>query len=188
MIPSFSDTYLVPPRHDLWRTVSEDTITAQPKEKTVIQPLLRHTSVDNLQPSAKVSNLHNLGSLPQQNMSIKSVSSMSNININSTTSLGKSTSYQHNSHYKRSMESMSAYSDGESHGEGIDSDASTHTQDEVPMLPSVRKLASKFDLANQERVNDLDKHGKDVSIHFHFSFTVDWRHFFLNLNLDYHLN
>lgn len=159
------DSYLVPPRHDLWRTVSEDTITAHPKEKAVVQPLLRHTSVDNLQPSTKISNLHNLGSVPQQNMNINSVSSMSNINVNTTTNLSKSASYQHNSHYKRSMESMSPYSDGESHGEGIDSDASTHTQDEVPTLPSVRKLASKFDIANRERVNDLDKHEKDKNIH-----------------------
>ncbi|KAG7169730.1 hypothetical protein Hamer_G013363 [Homarus americanus] len=160
--------YLVPPRHDLWRTVSEDTIAAQPRDRTVLQPFLRHTSVDNLQPSTKVSNLRNLGSLPQQNMnSMNSVSSMSNININSVTGLGKSANYQHQTHYNRSMESMSTYSDGESQGEGIDSDASTRTPDEMPVLPSVRKLACKFDQASQERVNDLDKRGKDNALSYY---------------------
>ncbi|XP_042220923.1 uncharacterized protein LOC121865492 isoform X2 [Homarus americanus] len=162
------DAYLVPPRHDLWRTVSEDTIAAQPRDRTVLQPFLRHTSVDNLQPSTKVSNLRNLGSLPQQNMnSMNSVSSMSNININSVTGLGKSANYQHQTHYNRSMESMSTYSDGESQGEGIDSDASTRTPDEMPVLPSVRKLACKFDQASQERVNDLDKRGKDNALSYY---------------------
>nr|XP_053653508.1 uncharacterized protein LOC128703004 isoform X3 [Cherax quadricarinatus] len=155
------DAYLVPRRHDLWRTVSEDTIAVQPRDRTVLQPLLRHTSADNLQPSAKVSNLHNLGSVPLHNMSsMNSVGSMSNININSLTGLGKRTNYQHHSKFGRSVESVSTYSEGDSHGEGLDSDASIRTPEEVPALPSVRKLASKFDLASQERVNDLDKHGK----------------------------
>nr|XP_053653511.1 serine-rich adhesin for platelets-like isoform X6 [Cherax quadricarinatus]XP_053653512.1 serine-rich adhesin for platelets-like isoform X6 [Cherax quadricarinatus]XP_053653513.1 serine-rich adhesin for platelets-like isoform X6 [Cherax quadricarinatus] len=162
------DAYLVPRRHDLWRTVSEDTIAVQPRDRTVLQPLLRHTSADNLQPSAKVSNLHNLGSVPLHNMSsMNSVGSMSNININSLTGLGKRTNYQHHSKFGRSVESVSTYSEGDSHGEGLDSDASIRTPEEVPALPSVRKLASKFDLASQERVNDLDKHGKANSLSFY---------------------
>ncbi|KAK8719474.1 hypothetical protein OTU49_014018 [Cherax quadricarinatus] len=96
--------------------------------------------------------------------SMNSVGSMSNININSLTGLGKRTNYQHHSKFGRSVESVSTYSEGDSHGEGLDSDASIRTPEEVPALPSVRKLASKFDLASQERVNDLDKHGKAKNI------------------------
>lgn len=87
---------------------------------------------------------------------------MSYVNINSITGLGKN--YQNRPKLGRSLESMSAYSDGESLGEAVDSDVSTQTADEVPMLPSVRKLASKFDLASQERINNIDKLTKDVSI------------------------
>ncbi|XP_069180549.1 uncharacterized protein [Procambarus clarkii] len=156
------DVYLVPRRHDLWRTVSEDTIAAQPRERPFLQPFLRHTSADNLQPMAKVSNLHNLESAPQHSSrSMNSMSSMSNVNINSLTGLGKRGNYLHHSKFGRSVESVSTYSDGESHGEGMESDVSTRTLDDVPALPSVRKLASKFDLASQERVNDLDKRGRD---------------------------
>ncbi|XP_069180550.1 uncharacterized protein [Procambarus clarkii] len=159
------DVYLVPRRHDLWRTVSEDTIAAQPRERPFLQPFLRHTSADNLQPMAKVSNLHNLESAPQHSSrSMNSMSSMSNVNINSLTGLGKRGNYLHHSKFGRSVESVSTYSDGESHGEGMESDVSTRTLDDVPALPSVRKLASKFDLASQERVNDLDKRGRDKSL------------------------
>ncbi|XP_066984844.1 uncharacterized protein [Macrobrachium rosenbergii] len=60
--------YLVPPRHDLWRTVSVDTISTPPQEKVLLEPLQRHTSVDNLR-LTKVSNLRNLGSADQRHTS-----------------------------------------------------------------------------------------------------------------------
>lgn len=144
--------------------MSEDTIAVKPRERTVLlQPLLRHTSVDSLRPADKVSNLRVLQSAPQQNRNIgNSVSSMSSVNINSITGLGKS--YQNHSNFGRSVESMSVYSDGESLGEAIDSDVSTQTADEVPTLPSVKQLASKFNIASQESINDLDKIRKDVSM------------------------
>ncbi|XP_042866418.1 uncharacterized protein LOC122249530 isoform X3 [Penaeus japonicus] len=164
--------YLVPPRHDLWRTVSVDTLGGPARDRPALQPLLRHTSVDNLRPSTKVSNLSPLGPNPRQS-SMNTVSSLSNINLsnnncggNKTTTATAMTTYQSQPAHGQSVESMSGYSDGESHGDGNDSDVSTSTPDKVPMLPSVRKLASKFDVASRERVNDLDKHGKDGSLAF----------------------
>ncbi|XP_047499270.1 uncharacterized protein LOC125045817 isoform X5 [Penaeus chinensis] len=158
--------YLVPPRHDLWRTVSVDTLGEPARDRTTLQPLLRHTSVDNLRPSTKVSNLNPLGPNPRQN-SMNTVSSLSNINLSNNCGGNKAaTSYQSHPAHGQSVESMSGYSDGESHGDGNDSDVSTSTPDKVPVLPSVRKLASKFDVASKERVNDLDKHGKDGSLAF----------------------
>ncbi|XP_064099185.1 uncharacterized protein LOC135210255 isoform X3 [Macrobrachium nipponense] len=155
--------YLVPPRHDLWRTVSVDTISTPPQEKVLLEPLQRHTSVDNLR-LTKVSNLRNLGSADQrQTSSVNTVSSISSINLNSI----KVSRYQHNPQHRQSVESMSGYSDGESHGDGNETDVSTRTQDEIPILPSVKKLASKFDLASQERVNDLDKHETDGTLTFY---------------------
>lgn len=158
--------YLVPPRHDLWRTVSVDTLGEPARDRTTLQPLLRHTSVDNLRPSTKVSNLSPLGPNPRQN-SMNTVSSLSNINLSNNCGGSKAApSYQPQPAHGQSVESMSGYSDGESHGDGNDSDVSTSTPDKVPVLPSVRKLASKFDVASRERVNDLDKHGKDGSLAF----------------------
>ncbi|XP_066984847.1 uncharacterized protein [Macrobrachium rosenbergii] len=156
--------YLVPPRHDLWRTVSVDTISTPPQEKVLLEPLQRHTSVDNLR-LTKVSNLRNLGSADQRHTSsVNTVSSISSINLNS---MNKVSRYQHNPQHRQSVESMSGYSDGESHGDGNETDVSTRTQDEIPILPSVKKLASKFDMASQERVNDLDKHETDGTLTFY---------------------
>ncbi|XP_063610729.1 uncharacterized protein LOC134784558 [Penaeus indicus] len=158
--------YLVPPRHDLWRTVSVDTLGEPARDRPTLQPLLRHTSVDNLRPSTKVSNLSPLGPNPRQS-SMNTVSSLSNINLSNNCGGSKAaTTYQSHPAHGQSVESMSGYSDGESHGDGNDSDVSTSTPDKVPVLPSVRKLASKFDVASRERVNDLDKHGKDGSLAF----------------------
>nr|XP_027216000.1 uncharacterized protein LOC113808726 [Penaeus vannamei] len=163
---SIAAAYLVPPRHDLWRTVSVDTLGEPARDRTTLQPLLRHTSVDNLRPSTKVSNLSPLGPNPRQN-SMNTVSSLSNINLSNNCGGSKAApSYQPQPAHGQSVESMSGYSDGESHGDGNDSDVSTSTPDKVPVLPSVRKLASKFDVASRERVNDLDKHGKDGSLAF----------------------
>ncbi|XP_068245045.1 serine-rich adhesin for platelets-like isoform X3 [Palaemon carinicauda] len=156
--------FLVPPRHDLWRTVSVDTISTPPQEKVLMEPLQRHISVDNLR-LTKVSNLRNLGSADQcHTSSVNTVSSISSINLNS---MNKVSRYHHNQQHIQSVESMSGYSDGESHGDGNETDVSTRTQDEIPLLPSVRKLASKFDLASQERVNDLDKHETDGNLTFY---------------------
>ncbi|KAK7068821.1 hypothetical protein SK128_014902, partial [Halocaridina rubra] len=147
--------YLVPPRHDLWRTVSVDTISSTPKER-LLGPLQRHTSVDNIR-QTKVSNLRTLGLANQNHMSsINTVSSISSINLNN-----KMSAYNQTSQTRKSVESMSGYSDGESHGDGNESDVSSRTQDELSLLPSVKKLASKFDLASQESVNNLDKHVTD---------------------------
>lgn len=76
------------------------------------------------------------------------------------------------------MESMSAYSDGESLGEAVDSDVSIQTADEVPVLPSVKKLASKFNTASPERINYSDRLGKDVSTfqRFYYSPCIVMKH------------
>lgn len=141
-----TEAYLVPPRHDLWRTVSEDTISVPLKEAPSKQPLLRHISMDNIRPAAKVSNIHPLAHHPHQ-----STTSMN--------SVSSSLDGPPPAHLGRSVESVGGYSDRDA----LDSDGSLHTPEESLTLPSVRRLASKFDSAPQ-KVNNLDKHGKSVSL------------------------
>lgn len=139
-----TEAYLVPPRHDLWRTVSEDTISVPLKEAPSTQPLLRPISMDNLHPAAKVTNTHPLAHHPHQ----------STTSINSVGS-----SLDGPAHLGRSVESVGGYSDRD----GLDSDGSLQTLEESLALPSVKKLASRFDCGPQ-KVNNLDKHGKSVSL------------------------
>lgn len=136
----------MPPRHDLWRTVSEDTISVPLKEAPSKQPLLRHISMDNIRPATKVSNIQPLAQHPHQ-----STTSMN--------SVSSSLDGPPPAHLGRSVESVGGYSDRD----GLDSDGSLHTPEEPLTLPSVRRLASKFDSAPQ-KVNNLDKHGKTVSL------------------------
>lgn len=140
------EAYLVPPRHDLWRTVSEDTISVPLKEAPSEQPLLRHISMDNIRPAAKVSNIHPLAHHPHQ-----STTSMN--------SVSSSLDGPPPAHLGRSVESVGGYSDRDA----LDSDGSLQTPEESLTLPSVRRLASKFDSAPQ-KVNNLDKHGKSNSL------------------------
>lgn len=146
-----SEVYLLPPRHDLWRTVSEDTISVPLREATPQQPLLRHTSMDSLRPTTKVSNIQSLAHQPQQ--STTSINSVGSSSID-----GQPPNHSTLSHLGRSLESIGGYSDREA----MDSDGSHHTP-ESPALPSVKKLASRFDTGPQ-KVNNLDKHGKNNSL------------------------
>ena len=143
----------MPPRHDLWRTVSEDTISVPLREATPQQPLLRHTSVDSLHPTKKVSNIQSLAHQPQQ--STTSINSVGSSSVD-----GQPPNHSTLSHLGRSLESVGGYSDREV----MDSDGSHNTPDS-PALPSVKKLASRFDTGPQ-KVNNLDKHGKNVSLSY----------------------
>lgn len=148
------ESYLVPLRNDLWRTVSEDTISVPLREATPQQPLLRHTSMDSLRPNTKVSNIHSLAHQPHQ-----STTSINSVGSSSIDGPSHPPNHSPMAHLGRSMESVGGYSDRDA----LDSDGSLHTPEESPSLPSVKKLASRFDQGPQ-KVNNLDKHGKNNSV------------------------
>ena len=112
--------------------------------------------MDNLRPATKVSNIQSLAHPPHQ--STTSINSVGSSSLDGPPHPPKQSSV---GQLGRSMESVGEYSDREV----VDSDASLHTPEESPALPSVKKLASRFDPV-PHKVNNLDKHGRSVSFYF----------------------
>ncbi|XP_076057936.1 uncharacterized protein LOC143035168 isoform X9 [Oratosquilla oratoria] len=143
-------------RDNLWRTVSADTLDTSSnsavEERYPTQVLRHHSTSDE----ATTEHLSNTPSCDSENFDIyhKKLNRINNKNMRN------SATYRHS----RSMERMSGCSDGESLE---DSDVSSRTPDVLPALPSVKKLATKFDKRQENYVNNLDKRDRKVPEDFY---------------------